>query len=265
MMTQSTPKMSTQRPHTHVRRGRHGLLALTLGLCLGSGAAHAGDSGFRVELAPIMSYAKETATTDRYLAAGAQLQAELWGLGPFGIMLKAGEQAALNQIELTDAGIVPVTTYLAQATLGPTLNFQLGPLAHVRLAGGPWIGVSWLSTKSLQQLSESDLIPDWQQAAFLGSSLEGRVDFNLPILSPFVVLEGRTHALSTGQDVNGDTAEFEGVDLKGTAGVRLNVLPLVKLSLAGHAGYTSNVIEPVAPTVQDLTNFGLSLGLVIMR
>lgn len=265
MKLQSTKRHMTQTLVERVRRGRHALMALGLGSTLLSGAAQAGDHGFRVELSPLMSYAKQTATTDRYLAAGAQLQAELWGLGPFGVMFKAGENAQLTQVELTDAGIVPMTTYVAQAMVGPTLNFKLGPLAHVRVGGGPRIGYQWFSEKSLSELSAQGLVPAFDKAVLLGSSLEGRVDLNLPIISPFVAVEGRTHTANGAEDASGQSVMLEGVELTGTAGIRLNVIPLVKLSLAGQAGYTHNVYNYEVPTTNDLTHFGVSVGLVVMR
>lgn len=243
-----------------------GWTGVALGVALsGPAAAQAGDGGFRLELAPEASYAPETDQSERYMGVGAGLSGEVWGLGPLGLMFQTGEMASISQIEMTDQGIIPVTTYLFQASVGPTINFELGPLAHVRLGAGPWFGYSWIKRETLDQIDESDAKPDWRQASFMGGQVEGRLDMNLPILSPFASIAGRFQSLGSGEEVTVDADAQGGMDIKGTLGVRLNVLPLVKVSLAGHAGYTRNVIEPVTMTPESLTRYGASFGLVIMK
>lgn len=253
-----------KRPQTHWLKTQALPLLAVSSLCV-SAEAKAADKGFRIELGTSGSYALETDASGRYAGIGANASGEVWGLGPFGLLLQTEETASLSQVELTDAGFVPVTTYLFQVSAGPTLNFKIGPLAMFRLEAGPWLGYSWVKRETLNQLDESDVVPDWRQATFLGTQLQARMDMNLPILSPFVAVQGQMRALSSGEGVTVGANSYGSTDIKGTAGLRFNFIPLVKLSVEGFAGLTRNVLEPVTPTPQDLTRFGMALNLVIMH
>lgn len=254
-----------KRQATHNFPVRRVLPLLALGLMAVGGEAAAADKGFRVELGTSGSYALSSDVNGRYAGVGANVGAEVWGLGPFGFLLQADETASLSQVEMTDSGFVPVTTYLFQVSAGPTLNFKLGPLAHFRLEAGPWLGYSWVKRDTLAQLDESDVVPDWRQATFLGTQLQARMDLNLPILSPYVSVQGQMRALTDGEGVTVGANSYGSTDVKGTVGLRMNFIPLVKLSVEGFTGLTRNVLEPVTPTPQDLTRFGMALNLVLMK
>lgn len=240
--------------------------ALAAGALLGSPDAAQARTGFRLELGPDVRYNGQTENSERYLAAGVDGHAEVWGLGPFGFMTDLGQHAALYQLNLTSEGLVPVTTWMFEGMAGPTVNFTVGPLAHVRVGLGPWLGYSWISEETFTQLQQADYQPDWREAKLLGGVAEVRGDVNLPFLSPFAMLKTRIHLVGEAVSVDQTSLnQFNGVDVRATAGVRMNLVPLVKLAIAAHAGYSRNVVEPVIPTKDDVTEFGLQVWLVIMK
>lgn len=240
--------------------------ALTAGVLLGAPDAALARTGFRLELGPDVRYSGQTENSERYLAAGVDGHAEVWGLGPFGFMTDLGQHAALYQLNLTSEGLVPVTTWMFEGMAGPTVNFTVGPLAHVRVGLGPWLGYSWISEETFDQLQQADFQPDWREAKLLGGVAEVRGDVNLPFLSPFAILKTRVHLVGDAVSLDQTSLnQFNGVDVRATAGVRMNLVPLVKLAIAAHAGYSRNVVEPVIPTKEDVTEFGIQLWLVIMK
>lgn len=249
---------------THVTKLLTGALLMGAGLLTPEAAL--ARTGFRIELGPDLRYNGQTENSDRYLAAGVDGHAEVWGLGPFGLMTDVGQHAALYQLKLSPDGVIPVTTWMFDGMVGPTVNFTVGPLAHVRVGLGPWMGYSWISEQTLAELDKNDMQPDWRQAGLLGGVAEVRGDVNLPFLSPFAILKTRVHLVGDAVTIDQTNLnQFNGVDVRATAGVRMNLLPLVKLAVAAHAGYSKNVVEPVIPTQEDVTEFGIQLWLVLMK
>ncbi len=235
---------------------------------LASGVAAAGDGGIRLEAGPDTSFARYSdGSTQGWTAAGS-LGVDAWG-GPFGITFHARKGTSISQVTLGDAGLVSTLTYTTQVDLGPSFNITPGPI-HARVAVGPWFLRSEERSDTLSSVDLSGFWMDWSGLRFMGAMAEARVDINLPILSPFAMLTVHSqHSLSVaGQTYGTDPGEYFARDVRATAGLRLNVVPFVKVAVAGFAGQSQHVLETDLETGTQRwevvgQSYGMSLWLVV--
>lgn len=201
------------------------------------------ERGLRLELGPNFSFSKFSDGSSNDWNATAFLGIDGW-VGPFGLMLHAKKGTGVSQVELTDAGLVPTVTYTSQFDIGPTANFTPGPL-HCRLGLGPWFGNSVVHDETLTDIQMSGFWMDWSQLRFMGLMAEGRLDLNIPILSPFAIvsIQSQNSFSIQGQEYGSGSGDYRGRDVRGTLGARLNVIPFVKLGIAGTIGQAQHVLE----------------------
>lgn len=239
------------------------ILAATALLCGSPSRALAFDKGFRLELGPDVSFNRATGNYATAWTAAASLGVEGWGAGPLGGMFHFSQGASFSDLTITDQGITPTVTYITQFDVGPTLGLG-GKLLHFRVGAGPWFAYSTVSQDSLAQLAQNLSTIPWSKASFMGLATEARLDLNLPIISPFLIVEGHRYGMMMSEETSsGGSVATQGGNVRGTAGVRLNLIPYVKLGLAGTVGFQRNGISPVF-SAQDAGTYGLSVWLVVL-
>ncbi len=232
---------------THVSARRCGtsptVFLASLLVCLLSGAALAKDGGFRLEAGPDMSYARYSDGSTQDWAVSAFLGIDVWG-GPFGAILQARKGTRISQVAITDQGLTPALTLTSQVDIGPSFNITPGPV-HVRVAVGPWFAHSEERNDALSDLDLSGFWMDWSRLRLMGAMAEARMDLNLPLLSPFAILavHSQNSTLVLGQSYGSDPGDYTGREVRATAGLRLNVIPIVKLAVAGFAGQSQHVLR----------------------
>ena len=223
-----------------VWRGRVPLV-LFLGACLLASVAQARDLGARVEVGPDAAYVQSEGDDGAAVRIGAALNADVWGLGLFGIAGHFRYAVSIHDLALDSGGIVAGRTYITEFDLGPSIQKSLGPL-RVRLSVGPWFAYSKLSETNIAELEEEASSVRWNQGSFLGGVAEGRVDVGLPVLSPyaFARVKGRNALGIRGGDENAEGA----VDVLGGGGLRLNIIPFIKLGVSAYAGRGTSALDP---------------------
>ncbi len=240
-------------------RARAAVSTFLLFSLMGSRQAAADSSGFQLELGPRFSYARSSDQESRFWGVGGGGALELWGLGPLGIMGQASEEVSLSTITLSSEGVSPTLTYISQYSFGPTLNLENDSL-RLRVGIGPWFAYSRISEETTEDLTAEDFRPSFVNGSFIGGFVDGRLELNLKVIKPFLNLQVRSQGT---RDVEGGTlsSRAPGVDLEGTAGLRLSVFPLLNLSLAGFAGYTNSTLNPLMTS--SAVRYGLSAWLIL--
>ncbi len=219
-----------------------GVLLVT-GLAAQAHPAWAKDGGLRLEAGPEMGYSRYSDGSTQGWAASAYLGLDAWK-GPFGLVFQTRKGTRVSQVAFTDGVLTSTMTLTTQVALAPSFNITPGPL-HLRVAVGPWFSHSEERTETLSDADLTSYWADWSGLRFMGAMAEVRLDANLPLLSPFAMLTVRSqHTLSVfGQTYGADPGDYSARDVQVAGGIRLNVVPIVKVSLVGSAGQSQHVLE----------------------
>jgi len=242
---------------------RFGMAALAWGVLTSAPNAYGGesDSGLLVEIGPDLAASRTSQGGPVSFETAGSLTAEAWGAGPFGILFRFRQSVVGTNVELSDAEILTSVTYQTLLDLAPTVNVGAGPL-RVRIGVGPWFGKSSMSQESIQELATYDYSSNWTAGSFQGMMAEARIDLDLPILSPFLIGQLRGYGSLDPSSILGGAASYDIQEATVYGGVRVNLVPVVKLSLVGFTGYSGNAMDPMAPS-GAVQRFGAALWLTI--
>ncbi len=221
----------------------YGSLLLAAGLAAQAPAAPAKEGGLRLDAGPEVGYSRYSDGSTQGWAASAYLGVDAWS-GPFGLVFQARKGTRVSEVAFTGGELTSTMTLSTEVALAPSFNITPGPL-HLRVAVGPWFGHSEERTETLSDSDLTNYWADWSGLRFMGPMAEVRLDANLPLLSPFFVLaiHGQHTLAVYDPSYSATPGDYSARDVSVTGGLRLNVVPVVKLSVAAFTGQSQHVLQ----------------------